>query len=78
MKETGRLVRRIHEDWQANGSVCRPRLSPRDIAELQARIDRLQSMGDCFTHVTLSDSVRQPVATRVQSRRKGAFVITDA
>lgn len=79
MKEKVRLVRRIHEGWRANGSACRPSLTPREIAELQARIDRLQYMGDCFTHVTLSSDVRQPAATRELTRRKkGGFVATEA
>lgn len=71
MKEKVRLVRRIHEGWRANGSARRPSLAPREIAELQARIDRLQLMGDCFTHVTLSSDVRQPADLRANPQKKG-------
>lgn len=78
MKGSGRLVRRIQQGWRANGSARRPSLTPRDHAELQARIDRLQTMGDCFTHVTLSDDVMQACVTSVQTRGQGAFVATEA
>ncbi len=78
MKGSDRLVRRIQSGWRANGSACRPGPTPREHAELQARIDRLQSMGDCFTHVTLSDDVMQACMTGVQTRGKGAFVATEA
>jgi len=78
MKGSDRLVGRIQRGWRANGSARRPGLSPRDHAELQARIDRLHAMGDCFTHVTLSDDVMQDCMTGVPTRGKGAFVATEA
>lgn len=78
MKGSDRLVRRIHREWRANGSVRRSGLSSRDHAELQARIDRLHTMGDCFTHVTLSNDVMQACMTGVRTRGKGAFVATEA
>ena len=78
MKGSNRLVRRIQRGWRANGSACRPGLTPREHAELQARIDRLHAMGDCFTHATLSDDVRQDCPTRVRTRGKGVFVATEA
>ena len=78
MKGSDRLARRIQRGWRANGSACRPGLTPREHAELQARIDRLHAMGDCFTHFTLTDDVRQDCLTRVQARGKGVFVATEA
>jgi hypothetical protein len=78
MKGSDRLVCRIHRRWRANGSACRPGLTPREHAELQARIDRLRAMGDCFTHVRLSDDVMQACMTGVRTRSKGAFVATEA
>ncbi len=78
MKGSDRLVRRIQQGWRANGSVRRPSLTPRQVAELQARIDRLQTMGDCFTHVTLSEDVMQDCMISGQTRIKGVFVATEA
>lgn len=78
MNGPDRLIGRIHRRWRANGSVRHPSLSQRDRAELEARIDRLHTMGDCFTYVTLNDEVMQACATRMPTRKKGAFVATEA
>jgi hypothetical protein len=77
MKGSDRLVRRIQREWRANGSACRPGLTSREHAELQVRIDRLHTIGDCFTYVMLSDDVMQASMTGVRTRGKGAFVATE-
>lgn len=78
MKGSDRLVRRIHQGWRANGSARDPSLTPRQLAELQARIDRLQTMGECFAHVTLSDHVRQDCMMSGGPAGKGVFVAREA
>lgn len=72
-----RLVRRIHDGWRANGSARRLRLTPRHLAELKARINRLHSMGECFAHGTLSDHITQDGVVRERNREEGGLVATE-
>ena len=73
-----RLVRRIQRRQQSigpAGSVERP--SSQEIAELEARVRRLRSMGGRFNHVTLSSyaAARQAAESRVHVG--GDFVATE-
>jgi hypothetical protein len=63
---------------RANGSTRSADFAtPRDIAELQARIRRLHALGDCFSQVTLSSDVTQECVARVRTRVGGEFVATE-
>lgn len=64
---------------RANGSARSAGFAtPREIAELQARIRRLHALGDCFSQVTLSSDVTQECVTGVRARIGGEFVAMEA
>lgn len=73
-----RLVQGVQVRMRANGSArSGDSATPREVAELQARIRRLHALGDSFSHVTLSSDVTQECVARVRTRVGGAFVATE-
>jgi hypothetical protein len=59
-----RLIRQIHRRLQSAGGIERaPAISPRCIAELDARVERLHGLGDHLVHVKLSRYVVDDSAT---------------
>ena len=73
-----RLVARIQRLWQVVGAADRAgRPNPREVAELEARVDRLHALGDRFAHVRLSDHVADCQATGFPGRSGGVCVATE-
>jgi hypothetical protein len=73
-----RLVQGVQVRMRANGSArTADWATPREVAELRARVRRLHALGDCFSHVTLSSDVTQQRVAGVRTRVGGEFVATE-
>lgn len=73
-----RVVARIQRLWQVVGSADPAgRPNPRDVAELEARVDRLHSLGDRFAHVRLSNHVADCRLAGFAGRGGGVCVATE-
>lgn len=78
MESPRRLVELVHRRLQAAEPSSRSvRLAWRDRAELEARVQTLQAMGESFHHVGLSGYVAPGDAMRVSGGVGGECVATE-
>jgi len=70
-----RLVRHVQRRLLSAGRS--KDIPPRDIAQLEDRVRRLQATSDRFDHVALSPYVTAKTATFVHDRVRGACVATE-
>jgi len=52
-----RLVRRIHDRLRGGRRAVRGVVDGRELAELAARVERLQAVGEAFAHVRLAPAI---------------------
>jgi hypothetical protein len=72
------LVASLLRRWQVVGSVDRAgRPCRQDVAELEARVNRLHARGSRFRHVALSSDVTRGPTRRFASRLEGVCVATE-
>lgn len=72
-----RLIGRIRRRWQFSAADTVGRIKADELAELTARLQRLQSIDSRYAHVHISPDVACVDATRMRDRVGGECVTTE-